>query len=78
LSENKEQYQLDEGAVERSAISLYLQDTERQVIQHLIEYAKNNNVEVVSIIHDEILYSGLYGHHIPCRGHGAPVRLLVA
>jgi hypothetical protein len=53
LSENKEK--IDEGAVGRSAISLYLQDTERQVIQHLIDHAKNNNVEVVSIIHDEIL-----------------------
>jgi P4 family phage/plasmid primase-like protien len=46
---------LDEGAIARTAFSLYLQDTERQVILHVIDHVKNNNIEVVSLIHDEIL-----------------------
>ena len=51
--ENKDQF--DEGAIARTAFSLYLQDTEKQVILHVMDHAKNNNVEVVSLIHDEIL-----------------------
>ena len=45
----------DVKAQQRTAIALYLQDTERQVIQRLIEYAHLNDIEVVSLIHDEIL-----------------------
>jgi hypothetical protein len=45
----------DNNAEERTAIALYLQDTERQVIMCLIEYAQQKGIEVSSIIHDEIL-----------------------
>ena len=36
----------DVKAQQRTAIALYLQDTERQVMQHLIEYANLNNIKV--------------------------------
>jgi hypothetical protein len=55
LPENVAPLPLDEGAVARTPISLYLQDTERQVIQYLIVHTNSKYIKIEALIHDEIL-----------------------
>eukprot|EP00959_Pyramimonas_sp_CCMP1952_P137146 2869686-Pyramimonas_sp.AAC.1 len=39
-------------------MALYLQDQERQIIQHLMNYVKSKGFEIEAIIHDELLLKG--------------------
>jgi hypothetical protein len=54
LPENLEPLPHDEGAEQRTAIALYLQDTKRQTMEHLIHYTISKSIKIEALIHDEI------------------------